>query len=183
MYTCVIRKNMQLHQAQPAQPDRARVAVPAPAPLHRKGPDRSTSGRTAFYSITDVYQLLGIRDQAFDTVVLHTKYNPVSGNEFEKYAVFNDVRRSPGDQETLPRNVYATFIYYDHIKGSFWSDGAYHKYLFSPASAMSVENAHIANEKFDFYIISADAEREIQDGQEDADCSGDPFCHSETDSD
>jgi hypothetical protein len=172
---------MQLRQAQPAQQsDRATVV---PTPLYRKDPNLSTTGRTAFYSITDVYQLLGISDQKFDAIVLHTKYNPVSGNEFEKYAVFNDVRRSPGDQETLPRNVNATFIYYDRIKGSFWSDGAYHKYLFSPASAMSVENAHIANEKFDFYIISADAEREIQDGQEDADCSEDPFCHSETDSD
>lgn len=100
------------------------------------------------------------------------------------------------DQDDLvPCNVLATFIYYDRFQGRFQSDGAYHEYIFKPESAMSAENAHIANDRFAFYIISGDANAEFRDQHEESprsqhsqsscttDCSGDPICHSDTDSD
>lgn len=126
-------------------------------------------GRISFYHVFDIFQQLGIRDRRFDTLVLHFTGSGSgldhSGNgiiQIEKYVVFNkqDQHQRPQDQETRRRNVMATFIYYDGKEGIFRSDGVYREYLFDPESAISAENAHIANERFAFYKMSGNDQKE-----------------------
>ena len=142
--------------------------------LHTRIASSSTNGRIAFYHVCDVLQSLDIRNRRFNAIALHC-----NGSEFDKYAVFvvrpvlkkddqqcqqgkrdeNPERHLQQDQEIRPhpqssQNARATYIYYDRVHGSFFSDGAYHDYRFDPDSAMSVENAHIANERFAFYKIN-----------------------------
>ena len=134
--------------------------------FHTRVATLSTNGRTAFYHVCDVLQSLGIRNRRFKAIALHC-----NGSEFDKYAVFllkpelkeedqpnEKPQQLQQDQENRPhpqnsQNVWATFIYYDRVHGNFSSDGAYHEYRFDPDTAMSAENAHIANERFVFYKI------------------------------
>lgn len=102
-----------------------------------KEPVPTTNDRTAFYSVTDVMQSLGIRHWKFDSIVLHCS----DAGKFQKYAVF-----LAGEKQQ------AVLMYYDTAQSKFWSDGMYHTYDFDASIVTSAVNAHIANEKFKFYI-------------------------------
>ena len=123
-------------------------------------PVPNTNDRTAFYTVSDVLQLMGIRDQHFDSIVLHCS----NTGKFEKYAVFLAVKPlpesppgspvSPASPESpespvSPHPQYAMFVYYDAAKSNFWSDGVYREYPFDFRT--SAVNAHIANKRFTFY--------------------------------
>ena len=126
-------------------------------------PVPNTNDRTAFYTVSDVLQLMGIRDQHFDSIVLHCS----NTGKFEKYAVFLAVKplpesppgspASPVSPESpvspaspvSPHPQYAMFVYYDAAKSNFWSDGVYREYPFDFRT--SAVNAHIANKRFTFY--------------------------------
>jgi hypothetical protein len=109
-------------------------------------PVPTTNDRTAFYNVTDVMQSMGLRDQKFDSIVLHCS----NVGKFQKYAVFWSGENQQQQQQQQQR---AVLIYYDTAQCNFWSDGMYHTYDFDASIVTSVVNAHIANEKFKFYIL------------------------------
>ncbi len=126
-------------------------------------PVPNTNDRTAFYTVSDVLQLMGGRDQQFDSIVLHCS----DTGKFQKYAIFLAVKplpeSSPASPESpsspsspsspaspsSPHSQYAMFIYYDTANSNFWSDGVYREYPFDFRT--SAVNAHIANKRFTFY--------------------------------
>lgn len=122
--------------------------------LRFREPVPNTNDRTAFYTVSDVLQLMGIRDQHFDSIVLHCS----NTGKFEKYAVFLAVKPLPESppgspaspaSPASPHPQYAMFVYYDAAKSNFWSDGVYREYPFDFRT--SAVNAHIANKRFTFY--------------------------------
>ena len=113
--------------------------------LKLREPVPTTNDRTAFYHVTDVLQLLGIRDQQFDSIVLHCSADT---GKFQKYAVFLASKPNPKTRQPS----HALFVYYDAAKSNFWSDGLYHAYAFDVTDASAV-NAHIANKQFMFYTV------------------------------
>jgi hypothetical protein len=111
-------------------------------------PVPNTNDRTAFYTVSDVLQLMGGRDQHFDSIVLHCS----DTGKFQKYAIFLAVKPLPESSPSSPsspHSQYAMFIYYDTANSNFWSDGVYREYPFDFRT--SAVNAHIANKRFTFY--------------------------------
>lgn len=121
--------------------------------LKLREPVPTTNDRTAYYHVTDVLQLLGIRDQHFDSIVLHCSADT---RKFQKYAVFLASKPNPNTQNTQ-QPPHALFVYYDAAKSNFWSDGLYHAYAFDVTVASAV-NAHIANKQFMFYTVLQNVE-------------------------
>ena len=120
-------------------------------------PAPMTNERTAFYNVTDVMQAHGLRDRPFDSIVLQCS----GAGKFQKYAVFSATdsesrsksAKTAYQQWEQQQQHQAIFIYYDALRSKFWSDAMYHNYEFDASMHInSTISAHIANEKFKFYI-------------------------------
>jgi len=133
----------------------------------REQPVPTTNDRTAFYNVTDVMQSLGLRERQFDSIVMHCS----GAGKFQKYAVFLAVKPEPSakakcayqeqerqqqqqQEQQQQQQQQAMFVYYDAIRSKFWSDAMYYNYEFDASMHINgAISAHIANEKFKFYIL------------------------------
>jgi septum formation inhibitor MinC len=146
----------------------------------REQPVPTTNDRTAFYNVTDVMQSLGLRERQFDSIVMHcsgagkfqkyavflaAKPEPSAKakcayqqQEQERQQQQEQERQQQQQQEQQEQQQQqqqqAMFVYYDAIRSKFWSDAMYYNYEFDASMHINgAISAHIANEKFKFYIL------------------------------